>query len=80
MCARAPPLLVDYGFVVDQPCKEKIFKDLEDRNTHKIDFQTVLFVFRVATDHERFRKRQEEENMSSEYSMCFRGDVRFRVS
>lgn len=28
----------DYGFIVNQHCKEKIFKDLEDRNTHKLDF------------------------------------------
>ncbi|CAD8180983.1 unnamed protein product [Paramecium pentaurelia] len=64
-------LLKEFGFQINQNCKEKIFKEIEDRNTTKLDFQTLLYIARVCKDFESKIKENEEQIQYSEFIDAF---------
>ncbi|CAD8066528.1 unnamed protein product [Paramecium primaurelia] len=64
-------LLKEFGFEINENCKEKIFKEMEDRNTTKLDFQTLLYITRVCKDLECKAKENEEQIQYSEFIDAF---------
>ncbi|CAD8122594.1 unnamed protein product [Paramecium sonneborni] len=64
-------LLKEFGFSIDQKCKEKIFKEIELRNTQQLDFQTIIFVAKVCRDFESENKHEDLQIHFNEFIDAF---------
>ncbi|CAD8202149.1 unnamed protein product [Paramecium octaurelia] len=64
-------LLKEFGFLIDQQCKEKIFKEIELRNTQQLDFQTIIFVTKVCKGFESENKHEEQQIHFNEFIDAF---------